>query len=138
MISQWLSSVKQKRAATLDEAASATMEMESYLVTGKTVTAMGAVSFQKTEDLKSATVAALQGQGSEHSVALRDIMVRLEEIKKKISTTQQKKNFRGSPPPNKRPLICWNCHEPGHPARLCRRGSPFYAECQKKPSVNAL
>ena len=131
-------SVKQKRPATLDDAASATMEMESYLLTGKAMTAMGVVSLQEPEDSKPATVATVQGQGSDNSVVLRDIMVRLEEIEKKISTTQQKKNPQGSPTPNKCPLICWNCREPGHPARLCRRGTPSYAERQKKPSVNAL
>ena len=106
-------SVKQKRPATLDDAASATMEMESYLLTGKAMTAMGVVSLQELEDSK---LAIMQGQGSDNSVVLRDIMVRLEEIEKKISTTQQKKNPRGSPTPNKRPLICLNCREPGHPA----------------------
>ena len=109
-------SVKQKHPATLDDAASATMEMESYLLTGKAMTAMGVVSLQEPEDSKPATVATVHGQGSDNSVVLRDIMVRLEEIEKKISTTQQKKNPRGSPTPNKRPLICWNCREPGHPA----------------------
>ena len=102
------------------------------------MTAMGVVSLQEPEDSKPATVATVQGQGSDNSVVLRDIMVRLEEIEKKISTTQQKKNPRGSPTPNKHPLISWNCREPGHPARLCRRGTHSYAERQKKPSVNAL
>ena len=91
-------SVKQKRPATLDDAASATMEMESYLLTGKAMTAMGVVSLQEPEDSKPATVATVQGQGSDNSVVLRDIMVRLEEIEK-ISTTQQK-NPQGSPTPN--------------------------------------
>ena len=68
-------SVKQKRPSTFDDAASATMEMELYLLTDKVMTTMGAVSLQEPEDSKP-----VQGQGSEHSVVLPGIMVRLEEI----------------------------------------------------------
>ena len=29
-------------------------------------------------------------------------------------------NYHPQPKPERRPLVCWNCNQPGHPSRLCQ------------------
>ena len=112
-------SVKQKRPRTLDEAVSATLEMESY----KGVKAKSSVSHVEADpEQDDSTIAAVQKKSdsmAEMVQMMQGVVSRLEkleasEIRKSSRATTQLPQAE-----SKRRIVCWRCYKRGHIARNC-------------------
>lgn len=120
-------SVKQKHPKTLEEAVTATLEMESYLGPKAAGTAgiAGVITEDSGEDMPVAAVAGTE-------LITRQLLTRMDRIKREVATSQikeptlQQSGDGGSPPGGKhaksgqQPLVCWNCGKKGHISRECR------------------
>lgn len=117
-------SVKQQRPRTINEAVTATLEMEAYLVPG-TGAAVAATNLQ--EDTQ--TTGAVQMLARDPPEWLKQITERLDKLELDLQRRQP-----GTRPAARRrsqgrhseergdargPVICWRCHQEGHFARGC-------------------
>ena len=116
-------SVKQRRPKSVDEAVSATLEMEFYLVP------KGGHVAQVVEDLTPAEpVAVVRGQQDVVMVLLQQVVQRIDQLEERVAALQVgAKSFphpaeprgykRG--PKERAPVICYRCQKEGHLARSC-------------------
>ena len=104
-------SVRQKHPKTVDEAVSATLEMESYpdLKTVCKVDASDAVD--TVEDPKPIGVNAMTSVPD----MMKQVMDRLEKLEARIDRPTSRALDH-----TRTPLTCWNCGKQGHIARSCR------------------
>ena len=123
-------SVKQKRPKTLEEAVTATLEMESYLGPKAVGTAgiAGVITEDSGEDMPVAAVAGTESI----TEMMKQLLTRMDRIEREVATSQIKEptprrsGNGGSPPGGKRatsgrqPVVCWNCGKKGHISRECR------------------
>ena len=110
-------SVKQRCPKTLDEAVSATMEMESYLIgTAARPSVTGMVDDLSTHEgsLTSAVVGTMERS---HSTGFKEILTRLEEIEKRVKGQEERKDAAT----RRQSVVCWNCGRTGHISRTCRQ-----------------
>ena len=104
-------SVRQKRHKTVDEAVSATLEMESYLDL-KTICKVDA-----SDAVDAAEEPKLMGVNVMASLPdmMKQVMDRLEKLETRIDRPASRVlNCKHTP------LTCWNCGKQGHIARSCR------------------
>ena len=88
-------SVKQKRPKDLEEAVSATLEMESYLIPSSRT---GKVSQVSLEDDGDTVVAAVQGKQDAILEIMQDLSSRMEKLEKGRGEQQQRRDAK---PPNR-------------------------------------
>ena len=112
-------SVKQRKPTTLDDAVTATLEMESYL--GPKVELAG---------VGEETVAAV-AQGDSTGTVMKELLERMERLESELTATQkyraeaQPRNWRGknlrfdSRAGERRSVTCWQCGKKGHTYRDC-------------------
>lgn len=120
-------SVRQKRPRTIDEAVSATLEMESYLDL-KTVCK---VDVDTSDPVDAAEEPKRMGVNAMTSLPdmMKQVMDRLEKLETRIDPPASRALDR-----NRTPLICWNCGKRGHIARSCR--APSQGQGKGKPSMD--
>ena len=111
-------SVRQKRPKTVDEAVSATLEMEAY-IDAKTISSVVEVEDVTTDPL------AVNGVMSSMADLMKQCIDRLEKLEMKVSQPQPRAddgrvNQLQMGGAGERPRRCWNCGRPGHIARFCR------------------
>ena len=109
-------SVRQKRPKTVDEAVSATLEMEAY-IDAKTISSV--------EDVTTADPLPVNGVTSSMADLMKQCIERLEKLEMKISQPRPRAddgrvNQLQMGGAGERPRRCWNCGRPGHIARFCR------------------
>ena len=110
-------SVRQKRPATLIEAVSATIEMESYLKPK----ASHVAQVEPKQAHPDAVIAAVQHKQDAIMGMLENIMSRMAKLEARTSEGQSAS--AGNPRSRaKRPVVCHNCKQEGHYARGC--GAP--------------
>ena len=122
-------SVKQRRPSTLDEAVSATLEVEAILTTtGKSLRIAGVDDAGSTETPGSSTsVAAATAQERQDATLelLKTLVERVEKLEMNQRTREpphtSRPNQRGYrlPPTQQGSVICRNCGQEGHYARGC-------------------
>ena len=118
-------SVRQKRPKTVDEAVSATLEMESYLDL-KTVCKVDASNAVDTvEDPKPIGVNAMTSVPD----MMKQVMDRLEKLEARIDRPTSRALDH-----TRTPLTCWNCGKRGHIARSCR--TTHQRQGNGKPSMD--
>ena len=112
-------SVKQRKPTTLDDAVTATLEMESYLDPKVELAGVG-----------EETVAAV-AQGDSTATVMKELLERMERLESELTATQkyraeaQPRNWRGknlrfdSRAGDRRSMTCWQCGKKGHTYRDC-------------------
>lgn len=118
-------SVKQKRPKTLDEAVSATLEMESYKCVKEKSSVSHVEADVEQDDSTVATVQKKSDSMSEVVQMMQGVMSRLEKLEandlrksSRAPTTQLQQTE------NRRRVVCWRCHKRGHIARNCTAARP--------------
>ena len=111
-------SVRQKRPKTVDEAVSATLEMEAYIDT-KTISTVVEADDVTTDPL------AVNGVTSSMADLIKQCIDRLEKLELTVSQPRPRAddgrmNQLQAGGTGERPRRCWNCGRPGHIARFCR------------------
>ena len=121
-------SVKQKRPKTLDEAVSATLELESYLFKPSSVSRQLPCASDESVTTSQVVAGVRQSQETMMQV-LTKMMERLDKLETKRATpppcrsAHQRQN--GNPPSRKsdanpqKPVVCLKCGKEGHYARGC-------------------
>ena len=111
-------SVKQKRPKSLDEAVSATLEMESYQTGLKTV-----LPFEE-KPQKELEIAVIRGQSPQDGL-IQQLVQRLEKIELELSASRPERG-EGSAEKERqvtqgrgRSTTCWYCGRRGHLSREC-------------------
>ena len=114
--------VKQKAPKTLDDAVSATIQMESYLITSRLATVgLEEPSHDKTNDLAVHATSWKNNDGKLLSM-MEKLVSRMDNIEATISTPQRPaRSYVSSRRPQQQrgPLICHKCGQKGHFARGC-------------------
>ena len=117
--------VRQRRPVTLDEAVTATLEMESYVVPPRSCVQL--IDSNRDSETEAAPVAAVDST-TKLTLMMEKLMERVETLERKNSLQSPRGSREEDSPsttPNRRPrrgtVICWNCRQPGHIARTCRR-----------------
>ena len=116
-------SVKQKRPKTVDEAVSATLEMESYLLPKGSRVAQVAEGYMPIEP-----VSLVHAQNDAVMTLLQQVVDRMDQLEAKVASLTQsqqevgkvrgeKPNTSNSPP--RGPIVCHRCKKEGHLARGC-------------------
>ena len=113
-------SVKQRKPTTLDDAVSATLEMESYLGPKFDVAEVFTQSREREE-----TVASVAPDTT--LTMMKQLLERMEKMEMKLSTMEEGKTFQSpqrrnqkeSRPRGKRAATCWNCGRRGHISQDC-------------------
>ncbi len=116
-------SVKQKRPKTVDEAVSATLEMESYLLPKGSRVAQVAEGYMPIE-----RVSLVHAQNDAVVTLLQQVVDRMDQLEAKVASLTQnqqevgkvrgeKPNTSNSPP--RGPVVCHRCKKEGHLARGC-------------------
>ena len=122
-------SVKQKQPATLDEAVTATIEMETYLPpkTAAAVSNLESVTEEQSAPVCPVTTASKRNTRDEEiQLSLDKIVQRIEALETVLPTTTTKmKNIK-----------CYNCGKEGHIARYCRHDYPKQPTPQRGQSWN--
>ena len=112
--------VRQRKPGTMDEAVSATLEMENYASTKSSVAAVGPSEPGHEEELVSTISGARQAGVTE---LLQQLVQRMDRLESKQEEQSKK------PPPNmtddrdgqqRRRPTCWYCNKVGHLQRDCR------------------
>ena len=128
-------SVKQKRPKTLDEAVTATLEMESYLVPSSGIREISQVDMGELPDVsdEDLTVAAT-GSGAQFELlrTMKHLVERMERLETRLERNEedrlrQSKTLRSDMAPTasdsqRQPIICRRCGQEGHFARGCASG----------------
>lgn len=123
--------VRQRNPKTVDEAVSATLELETYLRPGKTL--MTAVVTGSVDD----GVAGVSRSTQESSSPLQQVLDRLERIESQLQAKDGGgSRWEGSGSGNRskeggysrrrnpqRNIVCWNCKGEGHISRNCLKRS---------------
>ena len=107
-------SVRQKRPATLIEAVSATIEMESYLKPKPTSIAQIEPARPETDTV----IATVQHKQDAMMGMLENIMTRLEKLEARMGSGQPQRS-ENAESRTRRPVVCHNCQREGHYARGC-------------------
>ena len=123
--------VKQKRPKTLDEAVSATLELESYLL--KPPQAVGQV-VSSIPDGDVSVVAGVKQSQETMMQMLTKMMERLDKLESSRATPPTRRSYQphqGNAPQQRRdstgtkaPVICLKCGKEGHYARGCAAPRP--------------
>ena len=127
-------SVKQKRPAKLDEAVSATLEMEAYTLKPGRVVA----SVQGEEEREGESAVAVVGAQDPLAVAVERLTARLQKLESECFLPRQysSRQYTGRPAPRGGQGTgptggrsqfrgkCWRCGTPGHLARDCSQNPP--------------
>ena len=117
--------VKQTRPNSVEEAVAATIELESYLsAPGRsTYHCVDSVAPQQSAgDLGGEALAQrmVAGTGEELQRTLAKLSERLQRLEVSLGSDN---NSRGKPAKQsgrrRGPIVCWNCGQQGHPARIC-------------------
>ena len=135
-------SVKQKRSKSVDEAVTATLEMESYLINSGGPSGghvgVGALQEEKNEDCVAAVTQSKQDTMMEMMQAM---MERLEKLETRERRDQPPASRRFQPrgprqarawpseswsrnTASRQPITCFRCGKEGHVARGCRAPKP--------------
>ena len=135
-------SVKQKRLKSVDEAVTATLEMESYLINSGGLSGghigVGALQEEKNEDCVAAVTQSKQDTMMEMMQAM---MERLEKLETRERRDQPPASRRFQPrgprqarawpsefwsvnTASRQPITCFHCGKEGHVARGCRAPKP--------------
>lgn len=141
--------VKQKRPKTVDEAVTATLELESYLIPQRGQ--IGQVCLETT-DQEATTVAAVHPKQDALMEMMKAMMERLEATDSRLERLEagrradsgkgapfrrpgpvprsppsrsgaEVKNAGGGTGEQSRPIVCFKCNQEGHVARGCRARS---------------
>jgi len=118
-------SVRQKRPKTVDEAVSATLEMESYLDLKTICKVDTSDAVDAAEELKLMGVNAMTSLPD----MMKQVMDRLEKLETRIDRPTSRALDR-----NRTSLTCWNCGKRGHIVRTCR--APPQRQGNGKPSMD--
>ena len=119
-------SVKQQKPANLHAAVSATLEMESYLLSKLTTARTDLEGPTKTDTVTAASTKEDQESTSHLMKQLLERMGRMEvelHQSKQIQSSHRKTDSN-SQAQRKPPVVCWNCNRPGHIARNSRLQPP--------------
>ena len=118
--------VKQKRPQNVEEAVTATIELESYLrssgpITGKSHRVISVTQQQPAEDDERAEAVASVASSTENDLLgiIQTISERLHRLESSIQTGRAQAIDK-EPGKRNRTVICWNCGRKGHIARFCR------------------
>lgn len=119
--------VKQKRPKTIDEAVSATLEMESYLAQPRHV---GVVAPVSTEDSEPAAIVAATNVTERLTTLVEKLSERVEKLELcQGDGVKYKRNYRargrsrgrtGRTYAGRSDVTCWTCGLAGHIARNCK------------------
>jgi len=119
-------SVKQKRPTTLDEAVTATIEMETYLPASSKVTV--AVCEQEDEPAEPVPIAPVTDTTAKLTSLIERLVERVEKLEQQTDPRMQQQEERYSTRDRSRPRAasgaCWLCGKRGHFARNCRQSRP--------------
>ena len=109
--------VKQRNPETLDDAVSATLEMEAYLPSAQKSSVS---SVAASEDDVQQVAAVAPTQATDKLVLLVEKLVeRVERLEEKGGANRSRKQTGNG----RQPLVCWKCQKPGHIAKNCRTNS---------------
>eukprot|EP00731_Ephydatia_muelleri_P014191 Em0007g1501a len=118
--------VKQKRPQNVEEAVTATIELESYLrssgpITGKSHRVISVAQQQPAEDDERAEAIASVASSTENDLLgiINTISERLHTLESSVRAGRAQAIDR-EPGKRNRTVICWNCGRKGHIARFCR------------------
>ena len=136
--------VKQKRPQTVDEAALAAMELESYLHPCKPMTVGFLPMSQNTapattdeDDGTASSIASVQTKTDPALEAIKELVERLDRLERLVSSKAggQKSESKKWNARKRDSIVCWNCGGKGHVAREC--ATPKQHEQQENflPSV---
>ena len=136
--------IKQKRPQTVDEAALAAMELESYLHPCKPMTVGFLPMSQNTapattdeDDGTTSSIAAVQTKTDPALEAIKELVERLDRLEGLVSSKAggQKSESKKWNARKRDSIVCWNCGGKGHVAREC--ATPKQHEQQENflPSV---
>ena len=121
--------VKQRRPKTLDEAVTATIEMETYLPASSRVPV--AMCEPEDESTELATIAPVSDTTAKLASLIERLVERVEKLEQQAGPRMQQLGAsysarRVSRASRSRAAsgACWNCGVPGHFARDCRRNRP--------------
>ena len=108
-------SVKQKRPASLDEAVSATLEMECYANTEAR-----SIAVVNAEVSKERAVAGVGAEKDVHGMkeAIIQLTERMKMLEEQLKGKEQRQG-RGQARWTRSPPRCWTCGRLGHTARFC-------------------
>ena len=117
-------SVKQKRPKSVDDAVSATLEMESYLQPKVAVCLAGGSEDTGSTGGENAAIAAVRTQQDTMMGMLQHLMDRMEKLENRPRWTPPRSRQRGGgvggeQQEGRRAPVCWNCGQEGHFSRGC-------------------
>ena len=137
-------SVRQRHPQTVDEAASATIGLESYVGQNCKPTSVGTVPMQVVEHDEAAVSAVTPSDvtGSSQSTQMKQLVERLDRLEKLLVRESINYPVPGSAArlkdhnrePRQRTVTCWNCGERGHIARNCDK----YQQPQQQENSSPL
>ena len=108
-------SVRQKQPSTLDDAVTATLEMESYLPP-HSLSAVDSVEGAGTDSV-------VVGQVAQLTRAVEKLTKQMEQLQRMESDSapDNRQAVQTRPRRGRRPFtgVCWNCGKPGHVSRNC-------------------